>query len=132
MKIHPKRILLWQTLTHRNANIYSFSWHFYPKRLTIAIYVKGRTPLEQLGVKCLTQGHIGVSQWVQIRVSHTKGMCLIHCAITTPKVYYKVYLCLRSWQWMKLYFMFVCWNKSTSAGLWIECVPPGNQHKNNC
>jgi len=27
--------------------IYSFSWRFYPKRLTIAIYVRGRTPLEK-------------------------------------------------------------------------------------
>jgi len=33
----------------------------YPKRLTIALYVRGRTLLEQLGVKCLAQGHIGVS-----------------------------------------------------------------------
>jgi len=33
----------------------------YPKRLTIAIYVRGRTLLEQLGFKCLAQGHIGVS-----------------------------------------------------------------------
>jgi len=30
--------------------IYSFSWCFYPKRLTIAIYVRGCVPLEQLGV----------------------------------------------------------------------------------
>jgi len=30
---------------------------FIQKRLT-----RGRTPLEQLGVKCLAQGHIGVSQ----------------------------------------------------------------------
>ncbi|XDV43116.1 hypothetical protein PO909_011648 [Leuciscus waleckii] len=58
---------------------------FNPKRLTIAIYVRGRTPLEQLGVKCLAQGHIGVSQWIRTRVSHTKGMCLIHCATTTPQ-----------------------------------------------
>jgi len=35
---------------------------FIQKRLTIAVYVRGRTPLEQLGVKCLAQGHIGVSQ----------------------------------------------------------------------
>jgi len=41
--------------------IYSFSWRFYPKRLIIATYVRGRTPLEQLGVKCLAQGHIWVS-----------------------------------------------------------------------
>jgi len=41
-------------------------------------------PLEQLGVKYLAQGHIGVSQWIRIWVSHTKGMCLIHCPITTP------------------------------------------------
>jgi len=27
---------------------YSFSWDFYPKQLTIAMYVWGRTPLEQL------------------------------------------------------------------------------------
>jgi len=25
------------------------------------LYVRGRTPLEKLGVKCLAQGHIGVS-----------------------------------------------------------------------
>jgi len=56
---------------------YSFSWRFYPKRLIIAIYVRGCT---QLGVKCLAQGHIGVSQWIQTK---GKGMCLIHCAITT-------------------------------------------------
>jgi len=61
-----------------------FSWRFYPKRLTIAIYVRGHTPLEQLGVRCLAQGHIGVSQWIQTRVFHTKGMWLIHCGITTP------------------------------------------------
>lgn len=42
----------------------SFSCRFYPKRLTIAIYVRGHMPLEQLGVKCLTQGHTGVSQWI--------------------------------------------------------------------
>jgi len=49
--------------------IYSFSWCFYPKRHTVAIYVRGRTPLEQLEVKCLAQGHIGVSQWIRTRVS---------------------------------------------------------------
>jgi len=37
------------------------------------------THLEQL--KCLAQGHIGVSQWIRTQVSHTKG--LIHCTITT-------------------------------------------------
>jgi len=58
--------------------IYSFSWRFYPKRLTIAMYVRGRTPLEQLGVKCLAQGHIGLSEWIRTRVSHTKGMCHHH------------------------------------------------------
>jgi len=42
-----------------------FSWCFYPKWLTIASYVRGCTPLEQLGVKCLAQGHIGVSQWIR-------------------------------------------------------------------
>jgi len=31
--------------------------------------------LEQLGVKCLAQGHIGVSQWIRTYVSHTNGMC---------------------------------------------------------
>jgi len=30
--------------------IYSFSWRFYPKRLTIPLYVRGCTPLEQLRV----------------------------------------------------------------------------------
>jgi len=30
--------------------------------------------VEQLGVKCLAQGHIGVSQWIRTRVSHTKGL----------------------------------------------------------
>jgi len=64
--------------------IYSFSWRFYPKRLTIANYVRARTPLEQLGVKGLAQGHICVSQFIRTWVSHTKGMCLVHCAITTP------------------------------------------------
>jgi len=54
--------------------MYSFIGRFYLKQLTIAIYVRGHTPLGQLGVKCLAQGHIG----------HTKGMCLIHCATTTP------------------------------------------------
>jgi len=33
---------------------------------------------DNLGVKCLAQGHIGLSQWIRTRVSHTKGMCLIH------------------------------------------------------
>jgi len=37
-------------------------------------YVRCRTPLEQLGVKCLAQGHIGVSQFIRTLVSHTKGM----------------------------------------------------------
>jgi len=54
-------------------------------KATYNCYVCGRTPLEQLGVKCLAQGHIGVSQWIQSRVSHTKDMRLILCAITTPK-----------------------------------------------
>jgi len=54
------------------------------QRLTIAIYVRGCMPLEKLGVKCLAQGHIGVSHWIQTQFSHTKGMCLIYCAITTP------------------------------------------------
>jgi len=53
---------------------------FYPKRLKNAIYVRGRT---QLGVKCLAQGHIGVSQWIRTRV---------HCAITTTKAYEFVFL----------------------------------------
>jgi len=35
---------------------------FFPKRITLAIYVRGHMPLEQLGVKCLAQGHIGVSR----------------------------------------------------------------------
>jgi len=43
-------------------------------------------PQEQLGVKCLSQGHIGVSEWMQTWVSNTTGMCLIHCAITTPHI----------------------------------------------
>jgi len=50
--------------------IYSFSWRFYPKWLTIAIYVRGRTRLEQLGVKCLAQGHIG---------SHTVRFLIMPC-----------------------------------------------------
>jgi len=58
----------------------SFSCCFYPKQLTIAIYVRGRTPLEQLGVKCLAQAG---THWCLAVVSHTKSMCLIHCAITT-------------------------------------------------
>jgi len=28
------------------------------------LYVRGCMPLEQLGVKCLVQGQIGVSQWI--------------------------------------------------------------------
>jgi len=56
----------WNKAT-KHIYICSFSWHFYPKQFTIAIYVKGLTPLEQLGIKFLA-----------------KGMCLIHCAITTP------------------------------------------------
>jgi len=36
------------TLAHIYIYIYSFSWRFYPKRLTIAIYVRCCTPLEQL------------------------------------------------------------------------------------
>jgi len=34
--------------------------------------------LNASGVKCLAQGHIGVSQWIRTEVSHTKGMCLSH------------------------------------------------------
>jgi len=29
---------------------FSFSWRFYPKRLTIAIYFRSRTPLKLLGL----------------------------------------------------------------------------------
>jgi len=39
-------------------------------QLTIAIYVRGRTRLEQLGVKCLAQGHIG---------SHTVRFLIMPC-----------------------------------------------------
>jgi len=40
-------------------------------------------PLEQLGVKCLAQGHNGVTQWIP-KVSHTIDVCLIHYTITNP------------------------------------------------
>jgi len=66
---------------HIYIYIYSFSWCFYPKRLN-SCYICQRSHAS--GVKCLAQGHIGVSQWIRSWVSHTKGMCLIHCAITTP------------------------------------------------
>jgi len=55
-------------------------------KATYNVYVRGCMPLEQLGVKCLAQGHVGVSQWIQTRVSHTNGMC----AITAPSVCIKV------------------------------------------
>jgi len=46
-------------------------------------------PLEQLGVKCLAQGHIGVSQWIRTWASHTKGMYLIpgEFAPSSPLMY---------------------------------------------
>jgi len=77
--------ILWMMAFDRFVNGISLHLHFtfihlaecfYPKRLTIAIYVRVHMPLEQLGVQCLAQGHIGVSQCIWTRVSHTKCMCL--------------------------------------------------------
>jgi len=64
---------------------YTFSRRFYPKRLTIAIglCVRGHTPLEQLGVKCLAHGHIGVSQRIQIQVLTPKA-CVLSTAPSPP------------------------------------------------
>jgi len=59
---------------------YSFSWRFYPKWLTIAIYVRGRMPLEQLGVKCLAQGQIGVEPR-----SLTSKACVV--SVPSPPIY---------------------------------------------
>jgi len=44
---------------------------------TIAIYVRGRTALEQLGVKRLAQGHIGVSHGPRCwdRLQHPCNPC---------------------------------------------------------
>jgi len=56
-------------------------------------------PLEQLGVKCLAQGHIAVSQWIQTWVSHTKGMCPLchhHPCIQVYTVYLIDYYCISS------------------------------------
>jgi len=58
--------------------IYIYSFSILLSKATYNCYVRGCMPLEQLGVKCLAQGHIGVSQWIRTQVSHTKGMCLIH------------------------------------------------------
>lgn len=41
------------------GNIAHLAGAFYPKRLTITVNVRGRTPLEQLWVKCFAQGLIG-------------------------------------------------------------------------
>jgi len=63
----------------------------------IAIYVRGRTPLEQLGVKCLAQGHIGVSQWIRTWVSHTKGMCV-------REILKMIFLKLQFYQGIRFFF----------------------------
>jgi len=39
--------MVWSTAITKKFT-FTFSWCFYSKRLTIAIYVRGRTPLEQL------------------------------------------------------------------------------------
>jgi len=47
----------------------------------LKLYVRVRTPLEQYGLIVLLRDTLSRSR---LWVSHTKGMRLIHCTITTP------------------------------------------------
>jgi len=105
--------------------IYLFNWCFYPKWLTIAINVRACAPLEQLGVKCLAQGHIGVSQWIRTMVSHTKGMCLILCHLGSGclKIMLRNNMKRISSFFFKVYFLVTFLNSLNldNSCLWLLC-----------